>query len=414
MAVINNTTYQKTVDSLSTGFKSLLNNPYYLYNNYSPTIVTYYSINKNETTLDYSLKTSYAVVGNNSPIKYNKINQFILYGIEKIQLNLENGDQGLESSDITGDCYFLPNTITPSAGDFFVIAQLKEKFLFVVESVNKDTMDNEANFFKATYRLEQFKEDEITPQVVKEYTLVLDNSEGSFSTLIEQNSLYTINELEFIKNKLQTIYLSYFYNERVQTFTYRLNGKDMYDEYLIEFIIRNKLLKEVREYVYVDHKTTLDTLFPIYYDKTIFSSIENIKEIKHYVAKGEYIEEVTSIFQQRYEDYFKINHILKEKDFIQDPRGNFTFEIVPKLLIDLIEKNEKLTLEYLDSNSLDDDYIEFRYMNIIVDYMNNNEISKETIEELKNIEIDYNRYYFYIIPIILYIINSFTKSLKNS
>ena len=69
MADILNTTYQDTINSLSNGFKSILSNPYYVYNNYSPTVVTYYNINKNETTLDYAMKTSYAYIGEKSPLR---------------------------------------------------------------------------------------------------------------------------------------------------------------------------------------------------------------------------------------------------------------------------------------------------------------------------------------------------------
>ena len=114
MADILNTTYQDTINSLSNGFKSILSNPYYVYNNYSPTVVTYYNINKNETTLDYAMKTSYAYIGEKSPIRYNKIKQFLLYGIEKIQLNLDkfqfNRDKG--NCSILGGQFFYHHPLT--------------------------------------------------------------------------------------------------------------------------------------------------------------------------------------------------------------------------------------------------------------------------------------------------------------
>ena len=53
-----------------------------------------------------------------------------IYGAEKIQLSLENGDFGLESGEIAGESIILPNTITPYTGDYFEIPHIKSKLLF--------------------------------------------------------------------------------------------------------------------------------------------------------------------------------------------------------------------------------------------------------------------------------------------
>ena len=418
MAIISNTTYQNTIDSLANGFNnSLLANPYYIYNNYSPTVVTYYAINKCETTLDYSLKTSYAVIGERSPIRYNKINEFVLYGIEKIQLNLDNGEQGLESQDITGDCYFLPNTVVPSAGDFFVINQLKQKFLFVVESVNKDTMDNDANFYKGSYRLEQFQEDEITAQVVKEYTYVIssssDNNGVSSSSIIEQEAYYSAQSLEQVCIHLEETYMALFYNERVQTFTYKFNCRNMYDEYMIEFIIRNKLFSDVSKYIYVDHKTSLNRLFPIYYKHSIFYNIETKnKDITNVHVNADYIDDPTTIFQQRYEDYFSVNHKLKIDDFYADPRAKAVYNILPDLIIDLISSGESFNSDYLENNNIEDkEFSNLLFTNIIISYMNGIDITDDDISILTNSEYYYSKTYFYAIPIVIYCLKQYIKNL---
>ena len=413
MADILNTTYQDTINSLSNGFKSILSNPYYVYNNYSPTVVTYYNINKNETTLDYSMKTSYAYIGEKSPIRYNKIKQFLLYGIEKIQLNLDNGEQGLESQDITGEFYILPNTIIPSAGDFFLINQLEEKFLFVVESVNKDTMDNDANFYKISYRLEQFKDKEIQDQVVKEYIFSLNNSDGSISTLLEESTYVTIQSLESLCVYLEETFMTLFYNERVQTFTYKVNGRNMYDEFMIEFIIRNKLMSNMSKYIYVDHKTALYPLFPIDYKHSIFYNFEEKDlDIKDLRVNADYIDDPTCIFQQRYEDYFSINHRLKPDDFFCDPRDKFTFDTIPGFLIDLIISGQSFNEEYIENNNIDDKRItNLLFSNIIISHMNGNDITEDDITLLKDSEYYYSREYFYILPVVIFCIKQYIKNL---
>lgn len=413
MAGILNTTYQNTVNSLAAGFKGMLNNPYYLFNNYSPTIVTYYAINKNETTLDYSLKTSYAIIGEKSPIKYNKIKQFVLYDLEKVQLNLDNGEQGLESQDITGECYVLPNTIVPSAGDFFLIDQLKEKYLFLVESVNKDTMDNDANFYKISYRLEQFKQDEIDAQIAKEFVFTLTNSDGNISTLMEESSYIKARNLEEICIYLEETFINLFYNDRVQTFTYKINEKNMYDEFMIEFIIRNKLMKDMSKYIYVDHKTALYTLFPLDYKNSIFYYIEEKnKDIKDVRVNAKYIDDPICIFQQRYEDYFSINHKLKQEDFLCDPRDKFTFDTIPSFILDLISWNKPFDKEFIDNNNIEDkETINLSFSNILISYMNDKEITEEDLEVLKNTEFYYTKNCFYLLPVIIFCIKQYIKNL---
>ena len=412
MASISNTTYQNTVSQLSSGLKGMLNNSYYLYNNYSPTIVTYYAINREYTTLDYAMKSSYAVIGEKSPIRYNKINQFILYGIEKIQINLDNGDQGLESQDITGDCYYLPNTIVPSAGDFFVIDQLQEKFLFIVESVNKDTMDTDSNFYKGTYRLEQFKEDEIQDQVVKEYTLYLDSNTSS-SSLIEQEAYIAMQDLDKICIYLEESFMSLFYNERVQTFTYRFGniGRLMYDEYMIEFIIRNKIMSNMKKYIYVDHKTQLPSVFPLDYRNTIFYDLEeNNINIDHINVNANYIDDPTSIFQLRYEDYFSINHKITHMDMHKDPRDKIVFKIIPEYILDMIINNKSIDDYDIETK---DGYSNLVFGSIISNYLNSGTISENSINNIKNIDLFFTTYHFYLIPMVVYCIKQYIQNLRD-
>ena len=404
MASISNTTYQNVVSKLSSGFKTMLNNPYYLYNNYSPTIVTYYSLNKEKSTLDYALKTSYSKIGEKSPLRYNKINKFILYGIDKIQLNLDNGEQGLESQEISGDCYFLPNTVVPSAGDFFVIEQLKEKFLFIIESVNKDTMDTDSNFYKATYSLDQFKEEEIQDQVVKEYTMAI-NKDSSY--LIEQESYNLIEELDKICIYLEETYMSLFYNDRVQTFIYRFNGSLMYDKYMIEFMIRNKIMSDMSKYIYVDHKTRESYDFSLKYKHTIFNNLEeNNIDIDSINVNADYIDDPVSIFQLRYEDYFCINHNIN--DMYSDPRSKIVFKIIPEYILDMIINNKTIKDYNIDDKDGNSNLV-LGY--IISNFINNKTISKDSISDIKNIDFYFTVYHFYLIPMVIYCIKSYIKNL---
>ena len=116
-----NTEHRDNIDSLVVGLKDILKNPYYKWNDKSGTAVVYFNQNKEATTLDEASKLYYADIGINSPIKYNMIEDFMLYGIEQIAISMENGDFGPEASEISGEAIILPNTITPYPGDYFHI-----------------------------------------------------------------------------------------------------------------------------------------------------------------------------------------------------------------------------------------------------------------------------------------------------
>ena len=73
----------------------------------------------------------------------------------------------------------------------------------------------------------------------------------------------------------------------------RINDDNFYDPFMIEFIMRFKLLQG-EEYTYVEHQTMVSKLFPIDYDKTFFKALE-IGSTKGYVnksVKGVYMNEV--------------------------------------------------------------------------------------------------------------------------
>ena len=103
MGKFTDTKYTNTIDSLVSATKSKINNPYYIFSDKKPTKVTYYSQNIEKSTLDEASGLYEAHLGGQSPFKYNKISDFIIYGIEKIATDYDlNDNNGIEANDITG------------------------------------------------------------------------------------------------------------------------------------------------------------------------------------------------------------------------------------------------------------------------------------------------------------------------
>lgn len=390
-----NTEYRDNINTLVQGLKDTLKNPYYKFNDKSGTFVNYFNQNKEASTLDESSKLYYADMGYDSPIKYNIIEDMILYGIEQIAITMDNGDFGPEANEISGDAIVLPNTIIPYVGDYFCIKYTEEKILYRVIDVTPDTLENGSNIYKLQYKMESSDMENIMDNIEHKYHMLVNNVGTGFNTIIRDESYKMIEKIDQVLFNLRTYYKSVFYKNRVQTFIFIHEGKRFYDPFMIEFLRENKILDGNDEYIYLYQQTRLSTLFPMQYNKTFFKCLESkdkerIRSYNH-SAIAEYISDTMSIFQTRLEQYFQIKY--------ETPTVNFG--ILPCFKDDFINaiENNRL-LECNDS-----------IYNIIIKYFNNRELCQEDIDNLECIDFSDNITIFYAIPCIIYCLESFIKKL---
>ena len=392
-----NTTYGKTVDNLVKATKGVLKNPYYVYTDKKPTKVTYYKQNLEKTTLDPDSGLNYAHIGEQSPIKFNKIEGFYLYGIDQITQNLDIGDFGLENDEITGQCIILPNTIEPTMGDYFKIPYVKEDILFRVNAVNYDTLDNGSNVYQIDYKLERVEDiKKIESQVVNTYKCIVNNIGTDFKCVIEDTSYQLIENLEGAMEDITAAY-QIFFDAKVQNFIYLYNGFHMYDPYLIEFMIRNKLMAYGSEYVYVHHGASLSKTFGYDYTKTLYYVLEHPEEINtrkiYTTASAIGITDINSLMTTRQETYYQITY--------NDPNKiNARIEVFPIEVIERCKSGEF----YQDTDS-----IEKQVYNLMIAYFKKDYdyIKGNLIDMIRQMDYTENIQYFYLIPINLFIIKSF-------
>ena len=187
MGKIIETTYHDTVSKITEFNSSLINNSFYTLNDKKPSIVTYYNINTEASSLDQGAKIAYNNIGSDTPLRFNRINNFIIYGFNRIELQTENDEFGLEADKITGDCIILPNTIIPYEGDYFEVEHIKDStWLFIVTDVQQDTLENGSNAYKITYKLENVDHQQILDNVVEDFQMI-ENREGTNLVKIVRN-----------------------------------------------------------------------------------------------------------------------------------------------------------------------------------------------------------------------------------
>ena len=398
------------IDSISKGVvKDILKNPYYLFEQTKATPVIFYELDGRASTLDDSVRIEYDQIGKEAPLRFKKINDLYLYGLERIEIHYSNGETGLEADPISGDCTDLPNTINPSPGCYFEIPYLnnnQKHFLFMVTDVSDDTMDNGANIHKISYELDRTSEVDwanLQKQVVEEYRFIPSNV-GTVDNSVVLSSKYDLAEkLDDIDTILRQYYSELFYNPRVQTFTYKLmNGYDVNDSYVIEFLIRTKILEaKGQDYIYVSHKNPVPRTFGIDYAKSLYQCIERADRNSLETSKtaGVYlrIDNMASIFTTRQESYYYIKY---EEAYPIQTIGNYV-EIFDRDFV-----NRLYSGELYDYNS------EYAYLNIAIKYMNGmTPVTSDDVQALENVQYVASKALYYSMPIIIYCVERYIKSL---
>lgn len=399
-----NTKYYDTQESLVNIHEDLVQNPFYLFNDKKGTRVTYYNINTEKTTLDPASKLAYTPIGDESPIRYNIIHDMYLYQFNKAELNFDNGEFGLESSPIQGESYILPNTIVPVDGDFFEVEHVKDStWLFRVNDVQRDTLENGSNVYKISWQIDRTTNCDILKNTVEEYKYI-DTVEGTnLKAVVELTKYEKATKLDNLSVSLGSYFRDLFYDKYVQTFIYKwYNEYNMYDPFTVEFIMRNKLLSSIDDYVYVSHQTEIPKTFSIDYDRSIFRAFElqSIDKLRNCRCKSQadYIDSNVGNFHTRFEMYWALNHkVLAEENGPLNPRG-----IIP--IID-----DDLRYAILD-NKIPEDFP--CYKRIIVKFFNNEDLKEEDIKGIECIDYeDEPKNLFYILLFLIYCVDFYTKKL---
>lgn len=395
-----NTNYAKTVDNLTKAINNKIDNPYYKFTDQHPSKVTYYNQNIEKSTLDEASGLYEAHISSKSPIIFNKIKDFIIYGLDKVALEYDAGDFGIEANSAgSGDAIILPNTIEPRPGDFFVLSYLKENLLFKVNGVSVDTLDTGANIYKIEYAAELTNSIEnIEKQVDKSFSFLVDNVGTDMKSVISDDDKAYIEKIEVLIENMITIFNNLFFDSRLQTFVYNHDGYHMYDPYMIEFLMRNKVLNYGEEYIFVDHATSVNKTFSMDYNRSFFRQLELPDEEINCTgfATADLISDPNSLFVTKMDEYYCIR-------YLDNTPYKTRFEIFNKDILERV-KSGKMYIK----GSANEPY------NLWINYFNPSKPLKGDIVSLIR-DIDYmdNLSCFYMLPISIFILEKYVEKLLN-
>ena len=389
-----NKSYVNTIDALTKGTVTKVQNANYVFNDKPPVICTWYNINRDATTFDQATNAEYAPLSLKSPIRYNKIQDAVFYGNGiKIELSVEYEEDGLETPMPTFSGIVLPNTWIPYANDMIIIKHANQNWVYRVISVSFDTMDNGNNIYQFNAMLENIGTEVLEKLVVENYKMIINNVGTSFNAVIKEENYDCIDKLDTILSTMKDYYVSLFYNDAVQTFTYEGYYGNLYDPYMIEFLDRNNILSGSSEYIYVHHEVPVPRTFSIDYNDTCFRALEtnSIDLFNNKKCVADIIEDQYSLFASVIDKYYMIKYV----DY-----GFQMFQPLDAQLIYSVKNNVILNVD--DEKS---------YYNIITGYFNHSELGSNMIPLIERIDFKRTPELFYAIPMMLFIIEDSIKKL---
>ena len=116
--------------------------------------------------------------------------------------------------------------------------------------------------YKITYDLSSDKKEKLEYNVHNNYDFIVENIGTEFNTVIRTDMKEQIEKIETVTQSLKDYFVGLFYNQRVQTFTFRFLENNFYDPYMIEFLIRNNIINFTgSDYLCIIHKTPLKSNF---------------------------------------------------------------------------------------------------------------------------------------------------------
>ena len=390
--LVNNNIF-KYEDKLNSAFTRFLET--------TPTYVTYYNINTIESTVDLGFSNVDKILGAQSPLRYSEVKNLPIYGMEQIQLDIDEAEEGLTSS-YDGELIIPPDTITPYPDDFFILEHKGMDFLFRVTGVNYDTIKSN-NFYKISFTIKYVSPEDsvkILEQVTEKYTCIVDNIGTEDKCIIEDGVYRLLQRMQYLYNDIAERYKLFYYYKKYNVIMYYDNdaGMGIYDRYVNMFIQKHGLLydKESHRTVYLNNED--DTCcFALEYDNSLFRTFESRKKIKRYPYNNFKIQEVKYLYS--------VFRYFNAKVYSVRYKGG-TAEYFPKQIIDCMVKGsipDKTTENAFDYDEAD---------RLIVKYMN------DQIDSIHNIDFDSLEEFTFFsptwtnmikVPLLLYVMKGYYK-----
>ena len=255
------------------------------------TYITYYQINDAASKQDYALEAVHSLTGNNAPLTYNRIYDVPLYGVDPMMIQNDIAERGMMST-INGEGTFIPDTVVPVAGEFFIfdLDDLRTHLFQVTDVQFSDT--GPMKYYKIQFTLYHENDDVILNNVAEDYQMMQDQIGTSNNTVLKKVEAVQAEEAQAVIDDIITDYFDTYYDQDMNVFVYRsgdVEGNIYWSPFLQHFLCKNSVMvkhsKKLMECIYlmdVDKYDAKELFDEKAYRKSIFKSVEVKKNMVAY------------------------------------------------------------------------------------------------------------------------------------
>lgn len=243
------TLVNKYVDSYMNGV-----NQYAKYIDSTPSFVTYYSRDVDTSTENPGLGQVKEIVGVDSPLRYNKIKNFPLYGVEEVNPSINSDGISGINVDIENTAVILPDTVIPKPDDLFVLHYDentdKNSAVYRITGVDINAVDSNT-YYQISYISTPYDYNILNKrQVIDDYRFVYGNTGSKYENILLEDKYIEVASLEQQFVRYMNFLLDNFYDEdRNMVYFKDKNGNHIFMDEVHDFLNNHKLLIESRTFI---------------------------------------------------------------------------------------------------------------------------------------------------------------------
>lgn len=210
------------------------------------TLVTYFNIDDANTTTSLGFDDAYHILGTDSPLRYQKIENMVLIGFSP--LNPENNQASttnVRNYTLSGEAFIVPGTVMPKENDFFIVNHLNMNHLMRVTEVTQDGLNTDGSY-RISYSLYSTNPDDLEHlrrQTVGDYVMDLQTVGGEDLTPVigKEDHILRSRLIRMVDDMVEN-YKANYYDDRHNCFLCHLNGVTLFDLCGNKFMAKNGIM----------------------------------------------------------------------------------------------------------------------------------------------------------------------------
>lgn len=275
------------VDSQMYKYDKFLHSRINKYTGAGRTLVTYFNLNDRNTTDSLGMGMHYQVIGPDSPLRYDRIENMIIIGFSP--LSPQNGTAStttVRNYQLEGDGFIIPGTVMPKENDFFIVNHLNMDHLFRITEVIQDGLNTDGSY-QVKYSLYSTNIndiDNIERQVVGRYVMDLQTIGGEDLTPVigKEDYEYRSRLIQMVDDMIDN-YIANYYEPKHNCFISHLNGRSIFDVCGNMFMAKNGVMirDNANNNIVLNENKIRSQMMRYWYERSPYKWIERDAPIRY-------------------------------------------------------------------------------------------------------------------------------------